>query len=86
MLSLGKAMVSRDDGKTLIAKARDTVFGRMRAALGERKRKLLTDCAMHATASGRRVRHATAKKANSFLPTAGRRGNQFVKQWPEQAR
>ena len=27
MLSLGKAMVSRDDGKTLIAKARDTVFG-----------------------------------------------------------
>lgn len=58
-LSLESLVVSRDDGKTLIeisiAKARDTVFGRMRAALGERK--LLT---AHANCDCERVRVARA--------------------------
>lgn len=49
MLSLESLVVSRDDGKTLLAKARDTVFGRMRAALGERK--LLTASASASGAS-----------------------------------
>ena len=65
MLSLESLVVSRDDGKTLLAKARDTVFGRMRAALGERK--LTADCECSASASGACasvVRHR--KNANSF--------------------